>query len=229
MMQINIYQGNDLVLPDADINIIIDVVRAFTVTHYAFIREAKEIILVPTAEDAFRLKREYPESLLAGETSGLPINGFDLDNSPVNISDSVLTGKTIIQKTTNGVKATLNSLNAENILVTGFSNANATIAHISKLCKKSSVKIINLIASHPSSDEDVACAEYIKSMLLHGQNKTEETQRRILNSSAVEKFLDPAIPEFDSGDIEYCIKPLAPEFVMLVSNDNIPTIQKVLL
>ena len=229
MIQINIYQGNDLVLPDADINVIIDVVRAFTVTHCAFIQGAKEIMLVPTAEDAFHLKRTYPEVLLAGEINGLPIDGFDLDNSPVNISDSVLTGKTIIQKTTNGVKATLNSLNAKTILVTGFSNANATITHISKLCKKNSVKIINLIASHPSSDEDMACAEYIKSMLLHSQNKTEETQRRILNSSAVKKFLDPTIPEFDPGDIEYCTEPLAPEFVMLVTHHNIPTIQKVLL
>ena len=75
----------------------------------------------------------------------------------------------------------------------------------------------------------MACAEQIKSMLLHNHNRAEETQRRIRNSSAVEKFLDPTILEFDPGDIEYCIKPLPPEFVMLVTHHNIPTIQKVLL
>lgn len=229
MIQIDIYQGNDLLLPDADINVIIDVVRAFTVSHYAFIQGAEEIILVPTIEDAFHLKRTYPESLLAGEINGLPIDRFDLDNSPVKIATSVLTGKKIIQKTTNGVKATLNSLNAKTVLVTGFSNANATIEYISQLCQKNSIKLINLIASHPSSDEDMACAEYIRSILLNGQNRTKETQRRVLNSTAVKKFLDPMIPEFDPLDIEYCIKPLAPEFIMLVSNKNIPIINKVIL
>ena len=74
MTEINIYQGNDLTLPDADINVVIDVVRAFTVSHYAFIRGAENIFLVPTVEDALSLKKTHPKSLLAGEINGLPID-----------------------------------------------------------------------------------------------------------------------------------------------------------
>jgi hypothetical protein len=49
-MTIEIFRGNDLALPESDANVVIDVVRAFTVAHYAFLRGAEEIWLVADAE-----------------------------------------------------------------------------------------------------------------------------------------------------------------------------------
>ena len=80
-MNISIFRGNDLTLPWADANVVIDVVRAFTVAHYAFLRGAEEIRLVPDVEAALAVREKQPEVLLAGEIGGLPIEGFDLDNS----------------------------------------------------------------------------------------------------------------------------------------------------
>jgi 2-phosphosulfolactate phosphatase len=223
---IRIFQGNDLALPYADANVIIDVVRAFTVSHYAFLQGAEAILLVPEVAEAFALRDELQNALLAGEVGGLVIEGFDLDNSPRRFAATDLRGRTIIQKTTNGVKAALHSLGAPTVLVTGFSNARATATYLAQL---SSVRSINLVASHPTGDEDLACAEYIRSLLLGEAVGSEEVQRRIRGSATVQKFLDPAQPAFDPADIDYCSEPLKAEFVMAIACEPKPTVRKVML
>lgn len=226
MTKIVIHQGNDLHLPYADVNVVIDVIRAFTVTHYAFMRGADKILLVSSVDEAFRLKQKLPSVLLAGEVDGLPVEGFDLDNSPVTVSSANIFGKTLIQKTTNGVKATLNSLDASTVLVTGFSNADATVTYIQRLMDESEIAHINLIASHPSSDEDMVCAEYIRDRLQNKACSMEQVQKRICSSDAAKKFFDPMQTKFDVKDIDYCLKTLQPKFVMRVVNEEIPVIQR---
>ena len=225
-MNIQIYQGNDLKLPDSDINVVIDVIRAFTVAHYAFIQGAEKILLAASVDEALTLKKKFPDYLLAGEINGLPIEQFELDNSPSNIVMEDIKKRSIVQKTTNGVNAALHSLNTNTLLVTGLSNASATARYILSLEKNGPIGLINLIASHPSSDEDMACADYIKSMLLHKEEELEKIQSRIRNSAAVKKFFDPSFPAFKPVDIDYCIKPIWSEFVMRVTYEDVPTIRK---
>lgn len=125
-MQITIYQGRNSPPTVADITIVIDVIRAFTVAHYAFGQGASRIFLAESVEQALQMKEANPEYLLAGEVTGLPIDGFDLDNSPYHIQQKNLSGKTLVQKTTNGVGATLNCLSSDHVFVTGFTNARNT-------------------------------------------------------------------------------------------------------
>lgn len=227
-MKIEIFRGNDLTLPESDANIIIDVVRAFTVAHYAFLRGAEKIVLVPDVDEAFLVRSEQPDVLLAGEVGGLPIAGFDLDNSPCRFDRSDLQGKTVVQKTTNGVKAALHSLGAPTVLVSGFSNARATAAYLAQRFGGSGARI-NLVASHPTGDEDFACAEYIRSLILGQGMDADEVRRRIYGSETARKFLDPSRPEFDAADIDYCAEPLEPEFAMAVGGMACPTVRKVML
>lgn len=70
-MTITIVQGNDHSLPFSDIHIVIDVIRAFTVAHYAFLNGAKKILLVQTAEEALKLKESHPDYLLMEKNMGL--------------------------------------------------------------------------------------------------------------------------------------------------------------
>jgi len=226
MIEVRIFRGNGLTLPDADVNVIIDVVRAFTVSHYAFLQGAERMLLVPDVAAALAAREELPHALLAGEIGGLAIEGFDLDNSPRRFAETDLQGRTLIQKTTNGVKAALHSLDAPTVLVTGFSNARATAAYLSRHCSSGR---INLVASHPTGDEDLACAEYIRSLLVGEAMETEQVQRRIRGSDTVQKFLDPAQPAFDPADIDYCCRPLEAEFVMAIACEPKPTVRKVML
>ncbi|MEJ2501167.1 MAG: 2-phosphosulfolactate phosphatase [Campylobacterales bacterium] len=228
-MQIRIFQGNDLVLPESDANVVIDVVRAFTVAHYAFLRGAQKILLVPDVPEALAVRDELPGVLLAGEIGGLPIEGFDLDNSPCRFADADLEGKILVQKTTNGVKAALHSLGAPLVLVTGFSNAKATAEFLVRRFGGTDARI-NLVASHPTGDEDLACAEYIRSYIAGKTMSSDEVRERIYGCETVKKFLDPGRPEFDPNDIDYCACELPPEFVMAVRKaGRRPEMRKVML
>lgn len=216
-IEIRIFQGSDQPYPAADINIVIDVIRAFTVSHVAFLRNVRETFLVNTVAEAFALKAANPAYLLAGEIAGLPIENFDLDNSPLTFSTADIKNKSLVQKTSNGVKATLLALNADTILVTGLSNARRTALHAKYLATSKPHCVINIIASHAGDDDDLACAEYIQDILLGlNQIKLEAIQSRIRNSRPAQKFFDSAKTDFDIRDIDFCTQEIECDFVMEV-------------
>ncbi len=218
--QITLYQGKQA-LAYADVNIIIDVLRAFTVSDYAFQQGVERIILASNENEAFQLRDE--NTYLSGEKNGgYQIPNFDYGNSPYALSMISLHDKQLVQKTTNGVAVTLTSLNAQHVFVTGYSNAYTTAKYISTLkqCQK-----INIIASHPTGDEDLACAEYIKAILLNQydqrQHLEEVTVYRILNSEAAQKFHDPKNTKFSILDLGLCIINTRNNFVMKVKQKKL--------
>jgi len=218
-------------LDDSRVNVIIDVIRAFTVAHYAFIRGAKGILLAGTVDEAFRLKERNPSFLLAGEVGGLPIPGFELDNSPSRLQRVDLREKVLIQKTTNGVAATLNALNAEHVFVTGFSNARTTAEYIKRKFMNGDDANMHVIASHPTGDDDLACAQYIAGILEGACQRdlsAERIMERIRNSEAAGKFYDNGMPEFLRDDMDFCIREVPSDFVMKVNGaQGVPMIEKI--
>lgn len=88
---------------------VIDILRATTSMCAALSHGAKAIIPVASTEEALRLAQTIGSSdvLLAGEKSCLPIPGFPLGNSPLEMTESVVRGKTLVVTTTNGTKALL--------------------------------------------------------------------------------------------------------------------------
>lgn len=236
-IKITIYQGK-CVLEEAHVNVIIDVIRAFTVSHFAFMSGADEIVLVDSVETASHVYKEHPDYLLSGEIDGYKIESFHIGNSPYEISNIDLTGKTLVQKTTNGVTVALASLNAEHVYVTGFTNYRATVKRIKQLIKRcdDNMFVVNLIASHPNGDDDLACAELIKVCLTSDgmtlserQIHEEKAASRILYSKAAQKFLDRANRDFSILDIAMCMCPLNSDFVMEITQNRsaeTPRIQK---
>lgn len=225
-MIINIAQGSSPVNDPADVNIIIDVIRAFTTSHIAFKKGVEKIFLVNEAEKAFSLKKENPHLFLAGEIDALSIPGFDFGNSPFEIqhTDRQLAGSFFVQKTTNGVKAVLNNLNASTILVTGFQSADVVVKYIQHI---GGLQRVNLIASHPTGDDDLACAEYIKGKLLTQAVEASVLLNRVRNCHAAQKFYSN--PLFNPKDIELAAQiDQAAEFVMKVHCDgDLPFIKKI--
>lgn len=226
---IRILQGTDQPYPDADINIVIDVIRAFTVAHVAFLRGAREILLVNTVEEAMALKARDPALLLAGEIKGLGIPGFDLDNSPYRVAQAELEGLRLVQKTTNGVKATLAALAAHHVFVTGYSNAIDTARHVRHLLVRNGLRTVNVIASHARDDDDLACAEYIRDQILGvHQLRPEAVVERIRRSRPAAKFLVVPAGDFEPRDLDFCVRAIPSGFVMEVDRSaKVPSIRRV--
>lgn len=63
--------------------------------------------------------------LLCGERGGLPIDGFDLGNSPREFGAGTVAGKRLLMKTTNGTAAFLAVAGAKRVLAAAFVNLGA--------------------------------------------------------------------------------------------------------
>ncbi|KGG15370.1 MULTISPECIES: 2-phosphosulfolactate phosphatase family protein [unclassified Prochlorococcus] len=88
-------------------SIVIDVLRATTTIACALNNGAEA---VQTFADIIELRKEssfWPSSkrLLLGERGGKKLEGFDLGNSPVDVSTEVVSGKRLFMSTTNGTRS----------------------------------------------------------------------------------------------------------------------------
>jgi len=229
-MKVQIIQGPKPLLKAGGFHIVVDVIRAFTVAHVAMTQGARQIRLVESISTALALKRQNPEYLLAGERDGLPVPGFDLPNSPYTLSKLNLQGKTLILKTTYGTEAALNALQGAHVFVAGFINAKITALYVKQLAANNQKKSITIIASHPTSDEDLACAQYIQD-LITGRNRitVAEVTKRIRMSDCARKFYDRSKTAFDPRDLEICSKESDSAMVLCVTKAKVPTIERLVI
>jgi 2-phosphosulfolactate phosphatase len=88
---------------------VIDILRATTTMCVALGNGARAIIPAASTEEALRLAQTIGSTdvLLAGERKCVRIPGFQLGNSPLEMTDSVVRGKTLILTTSNGTDALL--------------------------------------------------------------------------------------------------------------------------
>jgi len=115
-----------------DVIVVIDVLRCSSSIINAFANGTKRIIPVRTLREAYRLKSEYPDSLLAGERGGLKPKGFDLGNSPLEFIREKVQGKTLIFTTTSGTAALSRCRSAKFVLVGGFLNLSSAASRAIK-------------------------------------------------------------------------------------------------
>ncbi|MBF5056858.1 phosphoric monoester hydrolase, partial [Alcanivorax sp. 521-1] len=177
-MEIKIAQGHNPPHNIHGITVVIDVIRAFTTSHEAFLGGASHIYPVATAEAAFQLRETYRDGLLVGEIQALPIDGFDHGNSPWEIRHTDVRGRYLIMRTTNGVTATLRARDSQQVLVGALANARATARYI----RERNPETVVLVASHPTGDEDVACAEYLRGLLGGEGISLEQARERTRNA-----------------------------------------------
>ncbi len=88
---------------------VIDVLRATTTMCAALSSGAKAILPAAATDEALRLGQTLgsDDVLLAGERNCTRIDGFHLGNSPLEMTEAAVRGKTLILTTTNGTKALL--------------------------------------------------------------------------------------------------------------------------
>ena len=185
---------------------VVDVLRAFTTTAYAFDRGAKEIILVSTIEEAFELREQDVNCLLVGEENGLPIDGFDLPNSPSEIENLDLGNQRLVLRTTAGTQGVVLANQANQLFVTSLCVATST-AHTIRALNPEVVTFVETgVKPRGGGEEDSACADYITSLLLGSPISVADIHNRVLQSRAAAKFLNSESFDFPEADLEHALK-----------------------
>lgn len=180
--------------------VVIDVFRAFTCEPLLYHYGAAEIILEGDIERCLAFEGDY---FRVGEHNEVPIDGFDLTNSPSLImargENGDIRGRTVIHRTTSGVTGALAALEcADEVLLGSFVTAGATAEYIRRR-QPDTVSIIAMgIRSETPAPEDEACGDYIEHLLTGSPYDHVSAMRTILGHETAQKFL--------RGDKEYLPK-----------------------
>ncbi|MDR0521187.1 MAG: 2-phosphosulfolactate phosphatase [Planctomycetaceae bacterium] len=165
--------------------VVIDVLRATSVLTFAVRSGVKEIIPVLNVADAKQLRQQFPPEsvLLGGERFGLPIDGFDLGNSPQHYTPEVVGGKTLIFTTTNGTAAIhAAAKGTKTIFLASFLNAAAVIERIKN---EGNIVILCAGTDGQETEEDLLLAGCLTARLIRQQGlqrfyRLNETAEKVL-------------------------------------------------
>ena len=210
--------------------IVIDVLRATSTMVTALANGCQSIIPVLSPEDAIERRLTLPGSLLGGERYVLPIEGFDLGNSPFDYVPEKVGGKKVIITTRNGTRAIRDASAAPKIWMACFLNMQSVILAVLRQFEQSD-KLQGVVVFCAGTEErfdlsDTLCA----GMLIDGLgsnvtlNDLGEASRMLFRSSGnflVDKIRDSVhgkklIASGFERDVVYCstqnILPIIPVF-----------------
>ena len=109
--------------------VVIDILRASTSIVQALSAGARSIYPVASIEEALRLANTFgrDDVLLCGERKCLPIEGFDLGNSPREFTSEKVAGKTLVMSTTNGTHLMSLTGGASRVVIGALLNMQAVV------------------------------------------------------------------------------------------------------
>ena len=200
--------------------VIIDVFRAFTTAAIAFDRGATEITLVAEADDALALHRSGVGDLLMGEVDGKRPEGFDFGNSPHEISQADVDGKSLVQSTRAGTVGVAAAANAETVYLGSFVVAQATVEAI----RRERPETVSIIAmgdqGRVRSDEDEQCGIYLRNVLEGRRPSFDAVKSLIMTGGATRKFFDPNQSQFHPEDVTLALELDRYPFAMKITREN---------
>lgn len=186
--------------------IVIDVFRAFTTAAIAFARGAREIILTAEPQAALALRDAGIGDLCMGEVGGKRPPGFDLGNSPYEISQALVRGKVIIQSTRAGTVGVCAVGDCEALYAASFLTAHATAQQV----RATRPRVVTLVAmgsqGQNRTDEDEQCALYLRNLLLGSQPDREAVRQLVLVGAETAKFGDPEQQHFHPKDRDLALE-----------------------
>ena len=200
--------------------VIIDVYRAFTTAAIAFTRGAEKIVLVSEVHEALELKKRGIGSVCMGEVGGIRPEEFDFGNSPFELSNADVDGKTLIQSTRAGTVGVNAAIKADKIFACSLVTAEST----AKALIKDSPQIVTLVAMGSEgkfkTDEDEQCALYLKNLIEGRQPNKKAVQSLVDSGSESQKYGDPKRPHFDIRDKDYALAIDSIPFTIAVTREN---------
>lgn len=174
--------------------VMLDVLRASTSIVEALAAGARTLYPVATIEEAIGLAKTLgrEEVLLAGERKALPIEGFDLGNSPGEFTVERVGGKIVVMSTTNGTIALTAAAAAERVIVGAWTNFQAVVDDLAR----TQAEPVFLCAGRERAFglEDAVCAGQMAAALMKAlpDVEWEMNDGAAAALALAEEFADPA-------------------------------------
>jgi 2-phosphosulfolactate phosphatase len=206
--------------------IIIDVFRAFTVTPIFFYLGARKVIFVLNPEEAFSLKTNHDDIVLAGEINEQLIPGFDLGNSPSELirkPKGFLKEKIVVQRTTAGVTGVISALAQAGIVILGsYVMAKAISRYI--LAQNPLPEVVTIVAMGTRgvarAPEDEGCAAYLEHLLVGIPYDHLDTLKTVIFNETAQKFIRGDKAYLPREDPIICLQRDLFDFVLVAKKEQ---------
>ncbi len=153
--------------------VVIDTLRFTTTACQALQVGASCVHVAPTITRAQQMAKETkPRALLCGERKGHRIEGFDLGNSPVEVTRDRVDGRELIFTTTNGTLAVEAVRHIPTILLAAFVNRSVTCHYILEQTS-GDVSVVCSGTSGQVTWEDVLTAGAVVDQLINSNKSVE--------------------------------------------------------
>ncbi len=189
--------------------VVIDVLRAFTVSAFALAGGARECLLVPTVDEALRLAAAIPGAVISAEENTLPIPGIEISNSPTLITRADLKARTLVQRTSAGTPV----INAVREELDTFAGSLAVVSATAQACLSRRPDTITLVASG-DFPEDHACGRYMQAVIEGREVDLRRLLAPLYESDRYAKFARGDWPGFPKTDLDLSLAPDRFDFAM---------------
>lgn len=147
---------------------VVDVLRASSTIVTALANGARAVVPFADADELMTRARHFERGdvRLAGERKMLPIEGFDLGNSPAQFTADAVGGMTVLMTTTNGTRALVGAQGAADIVVAAYVNLSAVTAML-RTALRGGTDVVIACAGQDGhfALEDAACAgRYVRTV-----------------------------------------------------------------
>lgn len=210
--------------------VVVDVLRASSAICTALAQGLEAIIPVSTVQEAQNLKSKG--YLVAAERKGMPVEGFDIGNSPTDFLDKSFQGKTLALTTSNGTWAIDEAVNQGNpeICIGCFTNASPLLDYL----KHQNKDILMLCAGRHGnfSMEDSLFSGYVVQELGHSFQMDSDSALALKalyesQSDQLGDFIKQAahpqrlVELGQKSDLDYCLKMDQVDVVPVLKNGHL--------
>ena len=189
------WRGDNETTNENEVAIVVDILRATTSITAALGRGAKYVMPAIEIDDAFELAERYRNALLMGERKNRRVDGFDLGNSPLEITEERVRGREVIFTSTNFPKALEASRKSPIIIIGSLLNVTAASETAYRLAEEKGYDICFMLAGEfPENHarEDLAFAG-VAGMILGDRSEPGDKVKN-------------AIDFVDKNSMENCVK-----------------------
>jgi len=204
----------------ADTVVVIDVLRSFTTAAVALDQGALAVYPVENPNSVIRNCATFERAVSVGAVAGgAPVAGFDYGNSPSALKAADLRGKQVVLSTAAGVRGLHLFRTARHLYAGSMVCARATARAIGASGAREVCFVITGEWSDRDGDEDIACADYIESLLRYNSTPPEPFAQRVRQSDFGLRFAAGTWPDFPVADLEIASHVDLFEFAMQVHDE----------